>query len=342
MEIASGNLGIEGQLFLSYAKRELHMNLENKRSKISPNQKLQKYLFPIIIIGSVLISGSIGYTASQITAKNSVSESSEVNLIKKQATGARNEAIIAIETEIPIIISDLENYNQDINLISDNISWLKESLAPIRGSAGLIDTTITVIDGVNTFTNIPLVENYSTDIKFAKIKLDEVDNILVRLENLTVIQQEISDANENLKLLFEEYQKENSIEQLLLIEKELNSNLIYHIEDLRNLTLEAREVFELSSSILTTLNQAKSVLDFIREKGENTLDVVQFWKDEEQVSEIEENINEDLEKDLATSKEELQDLPDKIAQQSKDSMISISKVQKELQIIKTAEMIIGK
>lgn len=318
------------------------MNLKNKRFKISPNQKLQKYLFPIIIIGSVLISGSIGYTASQITVKNGEGHSSEVNLIKKQVTGARNEAIIAIETEIPIIISDLENYNQDINLISDNISWLKESLAPIRGSAGLIDTTITVIDGVNTFTNIPLVENYSTDIKFAKIKLDEVDNILVRLENLTVIQQEISDANENLKLLFEEYQKENSIEQLLLIEKELNSNLMYQIEDLRNLTLEAREVFELSSSILTTLNQAKSVLDFIREKGENTLDVVQFWKDEEQVSEIEENINEDLEKDLATSKEELQDLPDKIAQQSKDSMISISKVQKELQIIKTAEMIIGK
>lgn len=316
------------------------MNLENKRSKPSSNLTLQKYLIPISIVLSILISGSVGFTASQVAINNSANDSSEGNLMKKQTVEARNEAIKAIETEMPKIISDLESYNQDLNLISDNINWLKESLAPIRGSSGVIDTTISVINGVNTFTNIPLVENYSTDIKFAKIKLDEVDNLLIRLENLIVTQQEISDSNQKLKLLFEEYRKNNNIEQLLLIEEELNSNLIFHIEDLRNLTVEAREVFELSSSILNTLNRAESVLNFIREKGKSTLDVVRFWKDDEQVSEIEGNIDEDLESDIADSKEELKNLPDKIAQQSKESMIAIGKVQKELQTIEIAEMIL--
>lgn len=323
-----------------YDEREMHIHLGNKRSKSNSNLTIQKYLIPITIALSVLISGSIGYIASQIAVRNNSVDSSEITLMNKQLVVTRNKAITVIEAEVPEIISALETYNHDINLISDNINWLKESLEPIRGSAGIINTTITVIDGVNTFTNIPLVENYSTDIKFAKIKLNEVDNLLVRLEELAIIQQEISDSNENLKVLFEEYQKNNSVEDLLLIEEELNSNLIYHIEDLRNLTSEAREVFELSSSILTTLNQAKSVLDFIRDTGKGTLEVVQFWKDDEQISEIEENINKDLEEELAASKEEFQNLPEKIAQQSKKSMTSISRVQKELQTIKVAEMIL--
>jgi hypothetical protein len=261
--------------------------------------------------------------------------------MKNQVTEAKNDSVKVIETEIPKIISNLEKYNQDINLIDKNIKLLKENLALIKDSKGIIDKAITIIDVVSTLPNVPFVEKYGTDIKFAKIKLDEIENTLIHMENLTVIKKEMSDSHQQLNLLYEEYQKEKSIEQLLLIEQELNSNLIYQIEDLKNITREAQEVFELSSSILTTVNNAKSFINSMQETGETTLDVIQFWKDNEEDSEVETNTRENFQKVLAASEEEIQNLPDELAQQSIDSITSISIVQKELQTIRIAQMIIG-
>lgn len=317
------------------------MEMEKKRANSNPKRALQRYLLPITIISSILISGMVGYAASHIAINNQASDSAEINAMENEVTEARNESIKVIEAEIPKIINNLDKYNNNINLVDENISWVKKSLAPLRNSAGTINTVISVIGGLNTFTNIPLINNYSTKIEFAKIKLNEVDNKLARLENLTVIQQEISDSNQKLKQLFEEYQKERNIEQLLLIEEELNSNLIYQIEDFRNLTTEASEVVEISSSILIAVDQAKSFIEFVQEKGKNTLDVVQFWKDDEQIAEIETNIKEELEKESAASKEKLENLPDELAQQSKETITSINTVQKELQTIKIAQMIIS-
>jgi hypothetical protein len=317
------------------------MELEKKRARSNPKQTLQRYLFPITIISSALISGSIGYTASQMAVNNNASDSVEINTMKNQITKARNDSIKVIETEIPKIISDLEKYNQDINLISENIKWLDGNLAPIRGATGKFDTAISVIRNVNTIAKVPFIDKYSTDLAFAQIKLDEIDSILLRMENLTVIQQEMSDSHRKLNLLYEEYQKEKSIEQLLQIEQELNSNLIYQIEDLRNITMEAHKVFELSSSVLVTVNQAESLFNSIQETGKNTLDAIQFWKDNVEDSEIGANIKENSEKDLVASKEKIQDLPIEIAQQSKDSITSIHNVQKELQTIRIAQMVIG-
>ena len=317
------------------------MEPEKKRAKYSPKQSLQRYLFPITIISSILISGSVGYTASQVAVNNSVGDPTEINTMESQITEARNNSLKVIETEIPKIISDLEKYNQAINLLVENVEWLKENLAPIRDATDKFGTAISVVNGVNTIANVPFINKYSSKLDIAQIKVDEIDRILFRMENLTVIQQEMSDSHRKLNLLYEEYQKEKSIEQLLLIEQELNSNLIYQIEDLRNTTIEAHEVFELSSSILITVNKAKSSLNSIQEKGETTLDAIQFWKDNEVDSESGANINESLEKDLAASKEEIQDLPNELAQQSKESITSISIVQKELQTIRIAQMIIG-
>jgi len=314
------------------------MEPEKKRAKSSPKQSLQKYLFPITIISSILISGSVGYTAGQLAINNSSSDS---DTMKNQVTEAKNDSVKVIETEIPKIISDLEKYNQDINLIDKNIKLLKENLALIKDSKGIIDKAITFIDVVNTLPNVPFAEKYGTDIKFAKIKLDEIENTLIHMENLTVIKKEMSDSHQQLNLLYEEYQKEKSIEQLILIEQELNSNLIYQIEDLKNITREAQEVFELSSSILTTVNNAKSFINSMQETGETTLDVIQFWKDNEEDSEVETNTRENFQKVLAASEEEIQNLPDELAQQSIDSITSISIVQKELQTIRIAQMIIG-
>jgi hypothetical protein len=314
------------------------MEPEKKRAKSSPKQSLQKYLFPITIISSILISGSVGYTASQIAINNSSSDS---DTMKNQVTEAKNDSVKVIETEIPKIISNLEKYNQDINLIDKNIKLLKENLALIKDSKGIIDKAITFIGVVNTLPNVPFAEKYGTEIKFAKIKLDEIENTLIHMENLTVIKKEMSDSHQQLNLLYEEYQKEKSIEQLLLIEQELNSNLIYQIEDLKNITREAQEVFELSSSILTTVNNAKSFINSMQETGGTTLDVIQFWKDNEEDSEDETNTRENFQKVLAASEEEIQNLPDELAQQSIDSITSISIVQKELQTIRIAQMIIG-
>ena len=317
------------------------MEREKKRDKSSPKQSLQRYLFPITIISSILISGSVGYTASQIAINNSSSDFAEINTTENQITEARNESIKVIETEIPKIISDLEKYNQDIDLIDENIKWLDGNLAPIRDATGKFGTAISVVNGVSTFVNVPIASKMSTNLAFAQIKLDEVDSILFRMENLTVIKQEMSDSHQKLKLLYEEYQKEKSIEKLLQIEEELNSNLIYQIEDLRNITMEAHEVFELSSNVLVTVNDAKSLFNSIQEKGGDTLDAIQFWKDNEEDYEIERNIKKDLEKDLAASKEKIQNLPDELAQQSIDSITSISNVQKELQTIRMAQMVIS-
>ncbi|EWG12308.1 hypothetical protein [Cytobacillus firmus] len=317
--------------------------MEEERTRAVSNQKqvYQRYLFPITIISSIVISGSIGYTASKMAVSNSVGEGdpTELNTMKNQVNEAKNNSLKVIETELPKIISDLDKYNQDINLLVKNVEWLNKNLAPIRDAIGKFGTAITVVKGVNTFVDLPIVSNISTNLAFAQIQLGEIDGILFRLENLTDIQQEMSDSHQKLSLLYEEYQKEKDIEQLLQIEQELNSNLIYQIEDLRNTTIEAHKVLELSSSVLITVNKTRSLFISIQEMGENTLNAIQFWKEDEGGSEIGADIKKSLEKDLAASIEKIQKLPNELAQRSKSSITSISIVQKELQTIKIAQMV---
>jgi hypothetical protein len=317
------------------------MELEMERAVSNQKQVFQRYLFPITIISSILISGSIGYTASQIVINNSVGDQTEINNLKNQVIEARNNSLKVIETELPKIIGDLDKYNQDINFLVKNVKWLNGNLAPIRDATGKFDSAITIVKGVNTFVDFPIVGNITTNLALAQIQLDEIDSILFRLENLTVIKQEMSDTHQKLNLLYEEYQKENSVEYLFQIEQELNSNLIYQIEDLRNITIEAHKVFELSSSVLITVNKTRSLFISIQEMGKNTLNAIQFWKENDGSSEIGADIKESLEKDLVDSIEKIQKLPNELAQRSKSSITSISNVQKELQTIKIAQMIIS-
>src|SRR5574342_20373 len=304
--------------------------MEVEKSRVESNQKpaLQRYLFPITMISSILISGSTGYLASKIAVNNSVSNPTEISNKKKEVNEARNHSLKVIETELPKIISDLDQYNQDINLVVENVEWVKDNLAPIRDAIGKFDSVITVAKGVNTFVDFPVVGNISIKLASAQIQINEMDRTLSRLEDLTVIQQEISDSHQKLNSLFEEYQKEKDIELLFQIEQELNPNLIYQIEDLRSSTVEAHKVVELSSSVLTTVNKTRSLFSSMQEMGKNTLDAIQFWKENEDNSEIGADLKESLEKD---SMEKIQKLPDELAQRSKSSITSISIVQKELQ-----------
>lgn len=317
------------------------MELEKERALSNQKQVFKRYLFPITIISSILLSGSIGYTVSQIVVNNSVSDPTEINTMKKQVNEARDNSLKVIETELPKIISDLDKYNQDINLLVENVEWLNGNLAPIRDAIGKFDSANKVVQGVDTFVDLPILDKISTKLDFAQIQFDEIDSILYGLEKLTVIQKEMSDSHQKLSLLFEEYQKEKSMEQLYQIEQELNSNLIYQIEELRNTTIEAHKVFELSSSVLLTVNKTRSLFNSIEEMGKNTLNAIQFWKENEGSSEIGADINESFKKDLDASIDKIQKLPNELDQRSKRSITSISNVQKELQIIKIAQMISG-
>lgn len=318
---------------------ETHMEVEKSRFVSNQKQVFHKYLFPITIISSILISGSTGYLTSQLAINNNVGDSTEIKTMKNQVNEARNNSIKVIETELPKIISDLDEYNQDINLLVENVEWLKGNLAPIRDAIDKFGTAINVVKGVNAFVDFPIVGNISDKLELAQMQIDEINIVLSRLENLTVIQQEISDSHQKLNVLFEEYQKEKSTEQLLKIEQELNSNLIYQIEDLRNTTIEVHKALELSSSALITVNKTKSLFDSIQEMGGNTLETIQFWKGKEGSSKIETNIKGSLEKDLVATKKKIRKLPDELAQRSKSSITSISTVQKELQTIKMAQII---
>jgi hypothetical protein len=315
---------------------EPHMELEKTRVESNQKPMLQRYLFPITIISSILISGSTGYLASQVAINNSVSTSTETKTIKNQVNEARNNSLKVIETELPKIISDLDQYNQDINLVVENVEWLKENLAPIRDGIGKFDSVISVAKGVNTFVDFPVVGNISIKLASAQIQINEIDSTLSRLENLTVIQKEISDSHQKVNALFEAYQKEKDIELLFQIEQELNSNLIYQIEDLRSSTVEAQKILELSSSVLTTVSKTKTLFSSIQEMGKNTLDAIKFWKEDGGSSEIE---VESIEKDLVASIDKIEKLPNELAQRSKSSITSISIIQKELQTIKMAEML---
>lgn len=315
------------------------MEVEKERNVSNLKQVFQRKLFPITIFSLILTSGSIGYTASQIVVNNRVGDSTEINTMKNQVNEARNNSLKVIETELPKIIGDLDKYNQDINFLVKNVEWLKGNLAPIRDAIGKFDSAINVVNGVNTIVNVPILNKISNYLDFAQSQFDEIDSILFGLEQLTVIQHEMSDSHQKLSLLFEEYQKEKSMEQLLQIEQELNSNLIYQIEDLRNTTTEAHKVLELSSSVLITVNKTRSLYNSAHEMGENTLNAIQFWKENEGSTEIGANIKEDLEKDLDASKKKIQKLPNELAQRSQNTIKSISNVQKEIQTIKIAQMI---
>lgn len=130
-----------------------------ERAVSNQKQVFQRYLFPITIISSMIISGSIGYKASQIVVNNSVGNTTEINNMKNHVNEARNNSLKVIETELPKIISDLDKYNQDINLLVKNVKWLNGNLAPIRDATGKFDSAITVVKGVNTFVDFPVVGN---------------------------------------------------------------------------------------------------------------------------------------------------------------------------------------
>lgn len=316
------------------------MELEKKRLEKGSRKSIwEKYFFPITLTSSILVSGVVGYGTSQWGERSYASNAVEVENMNEEIAEARDASIRIIEAEIPKVLNELDIYEQDIQLISDNITWLETNLEPMREATGKFGTLITSIQVVNTVTKVPLLDKFGADLDFAKIKLGEIDSILLEMESLTTIQNEINTSQEEIITLYEQYKLDKNTDHLLLIEQEMNSNLVYQIEDLKNLSHDSYEVLELSSSVLTTINLAKTFLNSAENLGASALDKIQFWKkDEEDKTKLAE---EEIKEEIVSSKEEIKSLPDRLEEQSRETITSIHKIQTELQTIKMAEMVLG-
>jgi len=300
----------------------------------------EQYLIPITLVSSIVVSGLVGYSASQWNERSFASSSAEVDDLKEDMTKARNESLEVIEKEIPLIIDELDVYDQDIQLISENIDWLENSLQPMREATGKFGMLISGIQIVNTVTKVPYLDKFGADLDFAKIKLGEIDSILLEMDSLTTIQNEINASQEEISLLYEQYKVDKNVDHLILIEQELNSNLVYQIDDLKNLSEDSYEILELSSSVLSTISLVKTFLNTAEDVGTIALDKIKFWEKDEKETDTD-LAEEEIEQDIADSKEKIQDLPSKLEEQSRNTITSIHKIQRELQTVKITEMVIG-
>lgn len=71
------------------------------------------------------------------------------------------------------------------------------------------------------------------------------------------------------------------------------------------------------------------------------METLQFWKEEKDKNKIDQEKYDQIEKELADSRERLKDLPEEMAERSKETISSINEVKTELQVIRLAEMIQG-
>lgn len=141
--------------------------------------------------------------------------------------------------------------------------------------------------------------------------------------------------------LYKKYQTENDPALLLEMEHELDTELVYQIEDVRTSTIEAREVLESSAGVVTATNNTISIYQKAKNTGGKALETLQFWKEEKDKNKIDQEKYEQIEKELADSRERLKDLPDEMAERSKKTISSINEVKTELQVIRMAEVIQG-
>lgn len=312
---------------------------EMKNSRVRHKKSFQKYFFLLTILTTILISAGVSYGVSYSTKAHSTNSNEDMKEIKDQITKESEEAINKIESEVPQIINDLEKYKQDIELVNEKVEWLEQKIGPLREWTNNFGKGISILSNLGSYVPIPVASKVSTDLKFANINLNKIDELLAQMEKLMVIEQELTTSHQKVESLYEMYQEDKNIETLLEIEHELNNNLIYQIEDLRTMSIEAKEVFELSFSILNILNETETFIKSSKQKGENTLEFLQFWKSNKEISELETTIDEKIDEEIKMSTEQMKNLPNELTERSRNTMTLINSVQKELQVLRIAQMI---
>jgi len=121
--------------------------------------------------------------------------------------------------------------------------------------------------------------------------------------------------------------------------KELDSELIYQIEDIRNSTVEAHDALEISSNVLLQVNKTVATYHSFQSSSEKVIQSLQFWKEKKQVTKIDQSQHEQLMKELEESSERLENLPEDLAKRSNETISSINSVRTELQMIRLTEVL---
>lgn len=312
--------------------------MESKRERTSRRTSFfQRYLIPITIASSVIVSGTFGYFVSHFNTNESIAQAE----MQSRVDDMQEESVAAIEKEIPQIIDDLEEYDQDLAQLVKQVDWLKRNMIPVRDGLDYINGATLVISGVNSVVSNPILGKMSSSLSSANSTLNEVDAFLFRLEHLSSVKQEMGATRKQISELYKKYQTENDPALLLEMEHELDTELVYQIEDVRTSTIEAREVLESSAGVVTATNNTISIYQKAKNTGGKALETLQFWKEEKDKNKIDQEKYEQIEKELADSRERLKDLPDEMAERSKKTISSINEVKTELQVIRMAEVIQG-
>lgn len=310
--------------------------MESKRER-TPRQMsfFQRYLIPITIASSVVVSGVVSYFVSHFNTNESIAQAE----MQSRVDDMQAESVTTIEKEVPQIINDLKEYDKDLNELVQQVEWLKESMIPVRDGLNYINSATLVISGVNSVVSNPILGKMSSSLSSANSTLNEMDAFLFRLEHLSSVKQEMGKTREKISELYESYQTENNPALLLELEHELDTKLVYQIEDVRTSTIEAREVLESSKDVIMAANYANSTYQNFKNESGKAIEKLQFWKDEKNEDKIDQDEFDRIEKELADSRERLKDLPEEMAERSKETISSINEVKTELQVIRLAEVI---
>lgn len=310
--------------------------MESKRERTTRQASFfQQYLIPITIASSVIVSGAVSYFVSHFNTNESIAQGE----MQSRVDDMQAESVKTIEKEVPQIISDLDEYDQDLAQLVQQVDWLKQSMTPVRDGLNYINSATLVISGVNSVVSNPILGKMSSSLSSANSTLNEMDAFLFRLEHLSSVKEEMGKTREQINELYESYQTENDPALLLELEHELDTKLVYQIEDVRTATIEARDVLESSKDVIVAANYANSSYQKIKNESGKAIEKLQFWKDGKNENKIDQDEFDRIEKELADSRERLKDLPEEMAERSKETISSINEVKTELQVVRLAEVI---
>lgn len=310
--------------------------MESKRERTTRRASFfQRYLLPITIASSVIVSGTVSYFVSHFNTNESIAQAE----MQSRVDDMQAESVTTIEKEVPKIIRDLEEYDQDLNELVQQVDWLKQNIIPVRDGLEYINSATLVISGVNSVLSNPILGKMSSSLSAANSTLSEVDAVVFRLEHLSSVKKEMGETSERVNELYEDYQTQNNPALLLELEHELDTKLVYQIEDVRTSTIEAREALEISTDVIVATNLAISSYQKVKNTGGKAIEKLQFWKDGKNENKIDQDEFDRIEKELEDSRERLKDLPEEMAERSKETISSINEVKTELQVVRLAEVI---
>lgn len=310
--------------------------MESKRERTTRRTSFfQRYLIPITIVSSVVVSGTVGYFVSHFNTKESFAQAE----MQSRVDDMQEESVTIIEKEIPQIIEDLDEYDQDLAQLVQQVDLLNQNMVPVRKGLDYINGATLVISGVNIVVSNPMLGKMSSSLSSANSTLNEVDAFLFRLEHLSSVKQEMGETRKQISELYEKYQTKNDPALLLEMEHELDTELVYQIEDVRTATIEAREVLESSAGVVMATNNTISIYQKVKNASGKAFETLQFWKEEKNENKIDQDEFDRIEKELADSRERLKDLPEEMAERSKETISSINEVKTELQVVRLAEVI---